>query len=177
MAEKLIETPNDIAFLKAIARTGIATYEMARKFISEKRIYKLLKHGYITKEAYFIYGRYIDIYTLTDRIKERMRQEFLINPYKANKNQLEHDYYLAKVYVSLKPEERETWLTETALQEKYHGLKTTDAMFTSNGKKVAVEIVTDYYSDTDIEVKKDFIKNFCDDYIMFHTHKDIKYEI
>ena len=43
--------------------------------------------------------------------------------------------------------------------------------------KIGVEVVTDSYSADEIEQKKEFIRKYCDDYIMVHTHKELEFEL
>jgi carboxypeptidase C (cathepsin A) len=106
-----------------------------------------------------------------------MRSDFLINIYKSDATQLEHDYVLSKIYIYLRYDQKESWKTEGALQQMYGINKTTDGLFISNGCKIGVEVITDSYSKEEIEQKKNFIRKYCDDYIMVHTHKNIEYVV
>lgn len=178
--EMKTETEKDIQLLKAVAKVGFITeslfsYLNVSKYILNKNI----ENDYIVHRGnHLIYGNLRNIYHLTDKGKRRMRSEFLINPYKSDFTQLEHDYCLARVYCSLNFREKNSWITETELRIKYNLDKTADAMYISDsGEKIGVEIVTDSYSKEDIEKKKEFIRNYCDNFIMFHSHKNREYDI
>jgi hypothetical protein len=175
-----IEMEQDIQLLKTIAKTGL----MVEKFLpmiglNLTRLRQHLASENIEKKGRFlIYGSATNVYTLTPRSKKRMQGDFLINLYKGDTGQLEHDYVLLKTYLYLSGEEKESWLTESRLQIDYpHSAKTTDGMYMSNGRRIGVEIITSSYTPEDIEAKKEFIRYNCDDYIMLHTHKTIEYSL
>jgi hypothetical protein len=176
-----IEREADIQLLKAIARTGFITKDLLHlPGINPKRLAQHIKsENIIDKGIYLIYGQMVRVYGLTEKAKRRMRSEFLIDIYKSDATQLEHDYVLAKIYLHLKLEEKESWVTETGLMERYKEcVKTTDGLYiTSEGQKIGVEVVTDSYSADEIEQKKEFIRKYCDDYIMVHTHKELEFEL
>ncbi len=175
-----VDTEKDIQLLKAIAKVGFVTEDFLKNIGSNKQGLKdNIKQGYIMKKGtYMVYGGLKNIYNLTSKGKYKVKSDFLINPYKSDISQLEHDYCLAKVYQFLSYEEKQSWITETGLRVRYGHAVTTDAMYiTREGKKIGVEIVTDSYSKNEIESKMDFIRNVCDDYLMFHTHKDKEYAI
>ena len=176
-----LETEKDIQLLKAIAKTGFITESMLPLFeITRQRLYQHITSDYIEKKGVFlIYGTMTNVYTLTEHSKRRMKGDFLIDLYKSDASQLEHDFVLSQIYMYLSYDEKESWKTETSLSQMYRGSnKTTDGLYISNGgKKIGVEVVTDSYSKEEVEQKQDFIKNYCDDYIMVHTHRDIEYDI
>lgn len=176
-----IEMEKDVQLLKAMARTGI----MVEKFLpmlglSQTRLRQHIASGNIEKKGiYLIYGAATNVYLLSSKAKRRMQGDFLINLYKSDISQLEHDYVLLKTYLYLSVKEKESWITESRLQIDYpQSVKTTDAMFISNnGKRIGVEIVTNNYTLEDIEAKKKFIRYHCDDFIMLHTHQPIEYKL
>ncbi len=176
-----IETEKDIQLLKTIAKTGLITEDLLPLLkITRQRLYQYIQSGYIKKRGTFlIYGSLTNVYTLTEQTKKRMKGDFLIDLYKSDTSQLEHDFVLTKVYLYLSYEEKESWETENSLLQIYRDCeKTTDGLYISNrGKKIGVEVVTDSYSKEEIEKKKEFIRKYCDDYIMIHTHRDIEYEL
>lgn len=170
-----LETEKDIQLLKAIARTGFITENLLSFLgVSPSRLRQHLEHGNIVKKGvYMLYGCMTNIYTLSHSAKRRMRAEFLLNPYKSDTTQLEHDYVLAKIYMFLSHEEKESWLTETNLQMIYgKDTKTTDGFYISGKKRIGVEVISDSYSKGEVSLKLDFIKRYCDDSIIIHTHKD-----
>jgi len=173
-----IEMEKDIQLLKAMAKTGLMIENMLPLLeISVSRLRQHIESGNIEKKGvYILYGAATNIYVLSSKCKKRMASDFLINIYKSDTTQLEHDYVLLKIYLYLSTQEKESWLTESKLQIDYlNSSKTTDGMFIAKGKKIGVEVITDSYSKEDIKNKKDFIRYHCDGYIMLHTHKDIKY--
>lgn len=176
-----IETEKDIQLLKAIAKTGLITEDMLPVFgITIKRLYQHIHSEYIEKKGtYLIFGTMTNVYTLTEQSKRRMKSDYLIDLYKSDVSQLEHDFVLAKIYMYLSYAEKESWKTESGLLQMYSNCeKTTDGLYiSSGGKKIGVEVITDSYSKEEIEQKKDFIRKYCDDYIMLHTHRDIEYDV
>jgi hypothetical protein len=175
-----IEMEKDIQLLKAMAKTGLMIEPMLPLLeISLTRIRQHRESGNIEKKGvYILYGSATNIYVLSAKAKKRMASEFLIDIYKSDTTQLEHDYVLLKIYLYLSTQEKESWLTESSLQGEYPtATKTTDGMFIANGKKIGVEVITDSYSEEDIKNKKNFIRYHCDGYIMLHTHKAIKYTL
>lgn len=180
MKEISVEMEKDVQLLKAIAKTGFITEKFLPLLnISESRLRQHIYSGSVIKKGtYLIYGVATNIYTLSTKAKRRMQSEFLINLYKGDISQIEHDYVLLKIYLYLSVVEKESWITESKLQQQYPSAKkTTDALFMKDGKRIAVEVITDSYSNDDIEAKKDFIKYYCDDYIMVHTHRNMKYSL
>lgn len=175
-----IEMEKDIQLLKAIAKSGLMIEQMLPLLgISLTRLRQHVESGNIEKKGvYLLYGSATNIYVLSAKSKKRMASDFLINIYKSDTTQLEHDYVLLKTYLYLSTEEKESWLTESRLQIDYPtAIKTSDAMFIAKGKKIGVEVITDSYSEEDINNKKNFIRCHCDGYIMLHTHKDIEYTL
>lgn len=180
MGKYKTETERDIQLLKSIARTGFTTDTLIEELgLTSYQLKKAIDNEFIIyKGNHFVYGDLKKIYILSPKAKYRMKSEFLINPYKSDLSQLEHDYCLAKVYCSLNRKEQSSWITETELRIKFNYDKTTDAMYISSaGERVGVEIITDSYSKDEIDKKMDFIRNYCDSYTMFHTYKDIKYKV
>ncbi|NBI07623.1 hypothetical protein [Senegalia massiliensis] len=175
----MIEKEKDIQLYKAIAKTGLITEDLAKLLgMSRNRLNNHIKEDNIIKKGvYMMFGDLTNIYTLSDKSKNKMRKDFLIDIYKSDTSQIEHDYVLAKIYMYLNYKEKESWITETGLKYMYQGKKTTDGLYITNNNRIGVEVITDSYSKSDIEEKKDFIRSCCDNYIMIHTHKDIEYRL
>lgn len=171
----------DIHLFKSIARTGFVTEQMLPFIkITRQRLYDHLLNGNIKKKGNFlIFDSLTNVYVLTEKTKKQMQNDFLIDLYKSDITRLEHDFVLSKIYMFLHYMERESWKTESSLLKLYSGSeKPTDGMYISKaGMKIGVEVITDRYTQREIRQKKIFIKHFCDDYIMIHTHKDIDYEL
>lgn len=172
-----VDTKKDIQLLKGIARTGFITESLCHYFeLPTRRLEAHVKNGHIEKRGiYILYGSFANIYTLRPMGKKRVKAEFLINPYKSDFSQLEHDYCLAKIYWMLGEAEREEWLTETQLKMKYGKKTVVDAMFLAhNGAKVGVEVISNTYTRDIIMQKQDFLVNECDHSIILHTHKEME---
>jgi len=180
MTKIQIEKENDIQLLKAIARTGLITEDLLHySNINFKRLKQHIDSKTIVKKGtYLLYGVLTNIYILSEDSKHRLRSDFLIDLYKSDTTQLEHDYTLSKIYSNLTIKERNTWKTETELHSLYDAPTTADGLYIANsGKKIGVEVITSSYSKGEIELKKDFIRQHCDDFIMIHTHRNINYTI
>jgi hypothetical protein len=180
MSEIKIETEKDVQLLKCVARTGLITENLLPFLkISRQRLYQHIESGNIEKKgAFLVFGSLTNVYVLSDFAKRRMKGDFLIDLYKSDTTQLEHDYVLTKIYLFLKLHEKESWKTENTLRQLYNSEKTTDGLYkTADNKVIGVEVITDSYSKNEIEQKKDFIRKHCDDYIMIHTHKNNAYKI
>jgi hypothetical protein len=175
------ELEKDIQLIKAIAKCGIITENLLHMLDIDVR--RLRKHIYSNniekKGTVMLFGRMTNIYMLTNKSKKRVSSDFLINPYKTDLSQIEHDYALLKVYLFLNSKEKESWLTETRLHIDFPAsTKTVDGMYiTGNNKRIGVEVITDSYTDDDINAKKDFIRAYCDDYIMIHASRDTEYTV
>jgi len=169
----------DIRILKAMANTGFIAEDLLKEFnITNKRINQHISSGYVKKKRVIIFSNLSNIYCLSDLGKSLMKNKLMMNIYKGNTESPHHDYVLSKFYASILPEEQDTWQSENLLYQKYHKKfeKTTDGLFTSvDNKKIAVEIITNNYTQKDIEMKKAFIKEECDDYIMIHIDKNKSY--
>lgn len=180
--KKIVEHERHIQLLKAIAKTGFFTDVFLKFYIGINRhtIRKYCKSGSLIRlEPSMIYGVLSNIYILSENEKKRLKQEFNINPYKADLTQLEHDYCLAQIYYRLKYAEKESWITESSLKLMYPDAPSvTDGMYlTSNGQRVGVEVITFKYSEEEIKKKSEFISKYCDEHIVLHTHKSIDFLI
>ncbi|GLC31148.1 hypothetical protein [Clostridium omnivorum] len=178
--ELKIEKYKDILLLKSIGRTGLITLDLLPYLdITESRLNQHIFSGNIEKKGnYCLYGSITSIYGLTEKSKKRLKNEYSFYIYKSDLTQLEHDYALTKIYMYLRFSEKESWITETELHNKYpNEPKVLDGMYINKIGKIGVEVTTNNYSKEDIELKKNFIKKYCDDYIMIHAYKNIKYTI
>lgn len=170
----LIEKENDIQLLKTIARTGLITKDIIYQLgIDNRRLKQHIQKGNIIDTGnYILYGTMTQFYGLSKKAKYRMRSEFLIDLYKSDINQLEHDYVLSKFYCSLPIELRETWKTETTLKEMYgKDVTTTDGLIIYENQKIGIEVITVFYSKKEIDRKIKFIMRYCDNHVILHTHK------
>lgn len=169
-----VETKKDMDLLKFLARTGIITDEVLKKIgVYNKRKIQHIKSRNIIKQVHMIYGRFRNVYFLTEETKKKIKNNFGINSYRTKRTQLEHDYVLMKLYLRLNNKEKDSWLTEHDLQLRYNSEVTVDGLFFSSGKKIGVEVITPSYSKEDIRLKNMFIQRHCDDCIVIHTHSEI----
>ena len=158
--------------LKQIARTGVFVNVFLKDLkISNKMVYKCLEKKLIEKGANkLIYGELLSTYYLSETGKEIIKKRYLINPYRSKPNQIEHDFLLGKIYLSLSDEEKETWITETELMLIHPTIVVTDGVYICNdNKKVGVEVITESYSKKDIEYKERFINKHCDKKLILKT--------
>jgi len=175
-----ITKEKDILFLKSIANTGLITNNLISSYnINKKRLKQHIKsENIIEAKDLIIYGNNVSIYFLSGKSKADIRRKYGLGIYKTNKQQLEHDYVLAKIYSKLSYDEQNRWINETKLKTFYKDTEITDGFYISDsGLKIGVEVITNRYTKESIEGKKDFIKNNCDDYIMIHADKLIEYNI
>lgn len=172
----MIESEKDILLLKSIAKTGLITDDLLYLLgITKNRLQQHIISNNIKNVGHFlIYGTMKKVYILSSYCKRRMMSEFLITPYKTDFTQLEHDYVLTKIYLFLKAKEKESWIPESMLIERYPSSpKTSDAVYTSlkTNRVIGVEVITKSYTKYEIREKCDFINKYCDDKLIIHTHK------
>ena len=136
---------------------------------SIKHLNTLVNKEHLVKEYHMLFGKINAIYSLSKTSLNKFRNEgFYI--YKHDSSQLEHDYLLQKVFLSLSDKERHSWQNETALKARFgKNATTSDAMFIKNNKLIAVEIFTPSYDKKTIQQKMQFISRICDDYIILNT--------
>lgn len=148
---------------------GFITEYLAIKLkLSEKYLKSLVESKALCSKSYMLFGKVTKIYTLSDRSLEKIRDEgYYI--YKHDSTQLEHDYLLAKVFLSISEEAKITWQNEIALKYKFQNKITTDAVFVQNGKITGVEILTPSYDKETKNNKMQFITNYCDNHIILNT--------
>lgn len=143
---------------------------------SIKYLNTLVNRNFLIKEYHMLFGKINGIYSLSKVSLNKIRNEgFYI--YKHDTSQLEHDYLLQKVFLSLSDNERYSWQNETALKARFGKNSTTsDALFAKGNKIIAVEILTPSYDKKTIQKKMQFISKVCDDYIILNT-KDFSWRV
>ena len=144
-----------------IADTLLDSFERhkIKKYIKEKILYS---------KNVILLGKIIKVYYPSDKYSNLLREQgyFL---YRSKVDQINHDYLLCKIFLSLGEKEREKWLNETYLKNKFKEEETTDAIVIKDGDLIAVEVITPSYTKDKIKNKKDFINNYCDDSIVINT--------
>ena len=171
----LIINNKEERLLKLIAKTGFYFMPFLELLnLHELTVNSCLNKGLIKKEKpVMVFGKFLSPYRLTDYGKTIINTLYLITPYKDNIRHIEHDYMLAKIYLSLSVEERESWVTEGELLIRYPNSSVVDGLFTDlDGHLVGVEVITSNYSENDIALKTDFISRYCDKAIIMN-YKDL----
>lgn len=172
---ELCLTKKETVLMKLIARVGFYVEPFKNQLgISDKIVYNCMSKGLIKDYSpQLVFGTLLRAYSLTDKGKYLIKGFYGINPYISKIRQLEHDYLLGKIYLSLSGKEQETWKTELYLMNKYPGESVVDGIYIDeNNNIVGVEVITEYYSDNEIDNKITFIKKYCDKDIIIRT-KDI----
>lgn len=160
--------------LKFIGRTGFYILDYEDKLgISNFILYSCIRKELICKgNSIFIYTKLSTPYILTNKGADLIKHRYLINPYGFRTNQLEHDFVLANIYLSLTSKERDSWVTETTLAINYPDDKATDGFYISeSGERVGVEVLTRNYSEEAIGHKQVFISTKCDKAIIIDADK------
>lgn len=137
--------------------------------ITSKYLNSLVCKNELEKNPHMLFGKMNYIYTLSKNSLRNIRNEGY-NIYKHDSTQLEHDYLLQKVFLSLTEKEMITWQNETTLKNKFGKKSTTsDAIFIRDNKIIGVEILTTSYEKDQINSKMQFISQICDDDIILNT--------
>ncbi len=160
-------TGRDRDLIKQLSKTGVCNSRQAKDYcgVSNDRLNKLEKSGYIKTSNHIVRGENNRIIQLDKAGKEYCRQEFgVTNLCVAQTNHLEHDIKLTEVYYKLDKEIQETWRHERELildyyekfPEKEKTLETCiDATIEINGEIIAIESVGHSYSGEIIEIKQE----------------------
>ena len=168
--------PRDRQVLTTLARVGYLEHDQMLTFLREKRISGYLKDGLIQRECDSKPGKKSSdrvCYKLTKTGHEVCRQKLGME-YTYHAQSPTHDLCIAERYLSLSPEEQDTWQTETEVRDRLeqqiqasHDLDAEDALRSGklsapdavyqaqDGTEVAFEVVTSNYSMADIQAKRD----------------------
>lgn len=139
--------------------------------ISNYTVRLLVNKGLIIKgRSHFIFTKYFNVYILSDYGKEYALRRYLLYPYIFRDRNIEHDYVLGRIYLSLSKKESKSWINEGTLIRRYPNTVVIDGMFTdAYDRAVGIEVITSNYSENDIFKKMDFIKKYCDKDIIVYT--------
>lgn len=163
----------DLRLLKGMANTGLVSEDTLKNYnISRRRINQHIKSRYVEKKRTIILSNLTNTYVLSDLGKRIIKRKYFLDCYKGNSVNPTHDYVLSEFYSLLKPDEQDSWLNENTLYKNFNKKvkKTTDGLFKSRrGLKIGIEIITNNYSDKDIEKKREFIEKYCDDHIILNA--------
>lgn len=160
--------------LKLIGRVGFFIINFKDKSgLTKETMYSLVKKELIYKRnGVFIYTKLHTPYCLTDKGIHLVKSRYLINPYRFRKLQAEHDFVLANIYLSLKQDDRERWITETTLGIKYSEESVLDGMYINiKNEVVGVEVITSNYTKLKIKAKQMFIDKHCTKSILIYANK------
>lgn len=158
-----------------VAKTGFCFEIYLNKLNIDKAVLlSCVKKGLIKKDKpVFIFTNLMNPYLLTQNGKEFASNKLSVRPYRTHLSRAEHDYVLGNVYIGLSKSEQISWESETSLGVKYPSQAVVDGRFTSNDNKlVGVEVITEAYSENEIDNKLSFLKLHCDKKIVLYT-KDI----
>lgn len=142
---------------------GAITTHQLKEFISNKRIYNYVRNGWIEKCNYFHSKNSLEGYKLTKAGINFIEKKFDIpNHYSAQT--LYHDSAIAKAYLRLTDEQRNTWITENEIQDRLKKCELNPnqrysavdgAYYDSKTQTfVAIEITTCNYGKLEIEAKQ-----------------------
>lgn len=161
----------EIGLKLSLINCGFITPHLAKHHfkISDKILNSLVKKGELEKTIKVIFGKSNYIYTLSNESLKKFRNEGF-HIYKHDSNQLEHDYLLQSVFLSISDEEKLTWQNETALKSKLgKKVSSSDAIYIRDNKIIGVEVLTPNYSKGTINSKMQFISRVCDESFVLHT--------
>lgn len=154
----------------SLINCGYITEYLATKYleISKSYLNSLVSKKLLIKGNYILFGKNTTIYTFSDNYLSKLKKDgYFI--YKSDISQLEHDYLLNKIFLSLPDKIKYTWKNETELKLKFSKqTTTTDALIIRDNKLIAIEILTSSYTKENINAKMNFIKDFCDDHIILN---------
>lgn len=162
---------------KMMYRCGTCSDEQLNEFVKDKRLGNYARDGYTEKVEYKNFEKSQSGYKLTKKGREHCEREYgVINAQHAQS--LNHDHGIAEKYLSVDKETRESWKTETDLQEKFKEyvdtldkdeqeriremqeqgeVSTPDAYYvTKEGVEICYEVVTSSYGAAEIEAKIEF---------------------
>ena len=158
-------TKRDGETIKSIAHTGIITRSNAKEYfgLNEKRLNLLVKNQYLIEKKGYTKSGIQTYYTLGKNghsfIKANTNIDYI---YRGNSNQLNHDIKLNQAYCQLTHEERQLWINEeqiinrwtefTGKEERVAGV---DAMVQMPGGAIAIEVITKNYGEVEIQQKQE----------------------
>ncbi|MGL6184384.1 MAG: hypothetical protein ACRC1T_03280 [Clostridium chrysemydis] len=160
-------TGRDSSLFKQLSKTGLCNSNQAKEYcgLSNDRLNKLEKSGYIKTSEHIVRGEVNRIIQLNNAGKDYCRQEFGTNSYcVAQTNHLAHDLKLTECYYKLNDSIQDTWRHEGDLIKDYYikfpeeeGKLSTciDATIEIDGEIIAIESVGDSYTGSVIELKQE----------------------
>lgn len=173
-------TTKDEKMLRAFRNCGRLSEAHLKKSLgmAAKRILNFQRDGYLDKATYLnLSNRKTElVYELTEKGKVFVESQLRLSHfYKSRSTQ--HDLSVADKYLSITPEEQESWKTESELRQaslshiinvgseslqrkidlEEKRISITDGAYTNkNGIVIAVEVVTSHYKPAEIEAKMAF---------------------
>jgi hypothetical protein len=171
-------THKESKLIKLIAKTGLYIEGYSNDLSISRKILRSCKDKDLICEGeyMFFYRKLCKPYFLTKTGISIIKDKLDISPYRSRITQGDHDFVLAKIYLSLSEEEQDSWITETALEMKYPGMTVSDGIYkSSKGPLVGVEVLTNSYTKDEIKRKTNFIKKHCDASIIINADKIYNY--
>lgn len=171
-------TSKDIAFIKQLARTGMASREQisVNLKLSTDRLKKLENSLYISSKNVVVNGQQRVIYMLDNKGKKHCKNELAISYFaKAQTNHVKHDLKLTEMYYNMPDNVKETWKSENQIvyEHKRDNNDITintcvDATVELDGNTIAIEAIGSSYTKETIEEKKSIATNIlkCSDILM-----------
>jgi len=149
---------------------GFITEHLSIKYlgITKRYLKSLVKDNILICNRYLIFGKLTTVYSISDKYIDNIRNEGYYL-YKHDTTQLEHDYILLKIFLSIPDDCKITWQNETALKYKFNKTTTTDAVYVEDKQIVGVEVLTPSYEKVAINNKMQFITKYCDKSIILNT--------
>ena len=151
--------------MKSIAHTGLITRSNAKEYfkLNDKRIELLKKNNYLIEQTKYTRNGMRTYYTLgkagVSFIKEKTNIDYL---YRGNHNQVEHDIKLNQAYCQMSHEQRQGWLNENQIINRWEQLSSetkhvtgVDGLVVTGEGLIAIEIITKNYGEVEIQEKQD----------------------
>ena len=163
-------TRRDQALFRQLARTGVAgrNHILEGAQLTPHRLDTLIRHGYLSRRNFVVWGHNVAVYTLTLRGQRKLKQTGFGLIYRRNSRQTPHDLKLTSIYYKLPPNIRETWRHESELisELRARGIRErgycVDAAVVIDGQSYGVEALSPHYKPHEIAAKQQFIQDFFD---------------
>ncbi|MGL4912686.1 MAG: hypothetical protein ACRC3Y_09680 [Romboutsia sp.] len=158
-------TKRDGESMKCMAHTKVISRANMKEYfkVNDRRIDLLVKNNYIKEYTATTKTGMNTYYTLDKNGLEFIRERTDIDTlYRGNIYQLEHDLKLSQVYCQLDPTERQYWLNEGQIIDRWDKISNgaeritgIDAVVMAPGGTIAIEVTTRNYGEQEIQEKID----------------------
>lgn len=166
---KLRIRERDLRAFDQLRCTGVASerHLVEGAGLNRHRVRHMVAEGYLEAVDTWAQGRPVRVYTLGRRGVARLRASGAGPRYRRNPQQVGHDLKLTDMYYALAPEVRASWVHEGELIDAlkaagvYDGA-CVDGAVEVGGQWVAIEAITDRYTQAQIAAKQRVIDRFFD---------------